>query len=74
MPTEQILGRPSVLVADEEDSRLTMKRFEARRGEIYTAVEVQRIVVVDDPEVVAEIHEWKRRFDGVIRGGQSDGG
>ncbi len=51
-----------------------MKRFEARRGEIYTAVEVQRIVVVDDPEVVAEIHEWKRRFDGVIRGGQSDGG
>ena len=55
------------LVADEEDANGAMEYFGARRGEIYTAAEVQRIVVVNDPAVVAEIHEWKRRFNGTIR-------
>jgi len=55
------------LVADEADARLTMERFAARRGEIYTAAEARRIVTVNDKSVVAEIHEWKRRFDGTVR-------
>jgi hypothetical protein len=55
------------LVADDEDARRAMERFGARRGEIYTAAEARRIIAVKDPTVVAEIHDWKRRFDGVVR-------
>jgi hypothetical protein len=55
------------LVADETDARLAVERLGARRGEIYTAAEARRIVAVKDPSVVAEIHDWKRRFDGVVR-------
>jgi site-specific recombinase XerC len=55
------------LVADEVDARHAMERFGARRGEIYTAEEARRIIAVNDPAVVAEIHDWKRRFDGVVR-------
>jgi hypothetical protein len=54
------------LVADEGDARLACERLGARRGEIYTAAEVRRIVAVDNPSAVAEIHDWKRRFDAVI--------
>lgn len=55
------------LVADDADARRVMERLGARRGEIYTASEAQRIVAVGDPKVVAEIHDWKQRFDGVVR-------
>jgi hypothetical protein len=55
------------LVLDEDDAQQAMKRFGASRGEIYTVVEARRIVAVNDPVTVAEIHEWKRRFDGVVR-------
>jgi hypothetical protein len=55
------------LVADEEDAHLAIERFGARRGEIYSAAEARRIVAVKDPAIVAEIHDWKRRFDGVVR-------
>lgn len=55
------------LVPDEEDARRAMERFGARRGETYTAAEARRIIAVKDPAVVAEIHDWKRRFDGVVR-------
>jgi hypothetical protein len=55
------------LVADEADARQAMGCFGARRGEIYTASEARRIVAVRDPAVVAEIHDWKQRFDGVVR-------
>jgi len=55
------------LVADEEDAHLTMERYCPPRGEIYTASELRTIVAVGDPAVVAEIHEYKRRFDGRIR-------
>jgi hypothetical protein len=55
------------LVTDEEDARLVMERFGAGRGEIYTVAEAQRIVGVNDPAMVAEIHEWKRRFEGAVR-------
>ena len=55
------------LVADEADGCQAMERLGAGRGEIYTAAEARRIAVVKDPEIVAEIHEWKQRFDGVVR-------
>lgn len=51
------------LVADEEGARLAVERLGARRGEVYTAAEARRIVAVNDPAVVVEIHEWKRKFD-----------
>ena len=54
------------LVADEGDARLACERLAARRGEIYTAAEARRIIAIDDPSAVAEIHDFKRRFDGLI--------
>ncbi len=58
------------LVADEDDPRRTITRFGAQRGEIYTAAEARRIIAVNDPAAVAEIHDWKRQFDGKIGGHQ----
>ena len=60
------LGR-LFLVADEADARAAIDRLGARRGEVYTAAEVRRIVAVNDPAVVAEIHDWKRQFNGALR-------
>jgi hypothetical protein len=60
------------LVADDEDARRLMDGFGAQRGEVYTAAEARRIVTVDDPPVVAEIHAWKRQFDGVVREVEGD--
>lgn len=54
------------LVADDEDVTAVTERYGARRGEVYTAGEMRRIVAVNDPKVVAEIHEWKRRFNGKV--------
>ena len=51
------------LVADEADA---LKLGEPR-GTIYTASEARRICAVGDTKLVAEIHDWKRRFDGIIR-------
>jgi hypothetical protein len=61
------------LVADDEDARGEMERFGARRGEIYTAAEARRIIAVKDPAIVAEIHDWKQRFDGLVREFRSGG-
>jgi hypothetical protein len=54
------------LVADEGDARTASERLGARRGEIYTAAEARRIIAVGDPSTVAEIHDFKRRLDGLI--------
>jgi hypothetical protein len=51
------------IVADEEDAR----RLGAPRGMVYTAAEMRRIVRINDPSVVREIHEWKHKFNGVVR-------
>lgn len=55
------------LVADEADARRAVERLGAHRGETYTAAEARRIIAVKDPAVVGEIHDWKRRFEGVVR-------
>lgn len=57
------LGEKFWLVADEADAA----RLGEPRGAVYTAVEARRVVRVGDPAAVAEIHAWKRRFEGVIR-------
>jgi len=57
------LGERFWLVADEADAA----RLGEPRGTIYTAAEARRVVRVSDPAIVAEIHAWKRQFDGVIR-------
>jgi hypothetical protein len=56
------LGERLWLVEDEEDAALAGER----RGSIYTAHEVSCLVRVGDPETVAEIHRWKRQFDGIV--------
>ena len=57
------LGERFWLVADEEDAA----KLGEPRGTVYTAPEARRVIQIGDPATVAEIHEWKRRFDGVIR-------
>lgn len=60
------------IVADEQDAA-TLKK---PRGQVYTAAEARRVIAVNDPEAVAEIHKWKRQFGGVVRefrdGGHSE--
>ena len=51
------------LVADEADAQ----RLGESRGSVYTASEVRMVIGISDPETVAEIHRWKRTFDGIIR-------
>ena len=48
------------LVADEEDAA----KLGEPRGTVYTTPEAERIIAIKDPDVVAEIHDWKCRFDG----------
>lgn len=50
------------LVADEEDAAELVRQGE-RRGSIYSAAEIRAVAVVDDPEVVRDVHRLKRTFD-----------
>jgi len=54
------------LVADEDDARQAFERFGAVPWDIYTVAEGWRVIAVNDPTVVAEIHEWKREFNAVL--------
>jgi hypothetical protein len=56
------LGERFWLVADEADAA----RLGEPRGTIYTAAEARRVVQIGDPATVAEVHAWKREFDGVV--------
>jgi hypothetical protein len=51
------------IVADEDDAR----RLGEPRGTVYTAAEMRRVVQIEDPAAVLEIHEWKRTFNGRVR-------
>ena len=55
------------LVADEADARRLM-RESVRRGEIYTSREIHHVITIADPRIVAEVHAWKREFDGALQG------
>ena len=54
------------IVADEADAA----KLGEPRGSVYTAAEVRCIVQVVDPNVVAEVHRWKREFNATVRGWQ----
>jgi hypothetical protein len=51
------------LVAGDDEVRLAIERLGARRGQIYAAEEALRIIAVNDPCVVREIHALKRELD-----------
>ncbi len=56
------------IVADEEDAKL----LEQEQGCVYTAEEVRHVIRIKDPEIVQEIHRWKRKFNARISGVQRD--
>jgi hypothetical protein len=56
-------GERLFIVADEADAA----KLGEPRGTLYTSAEVRRIIQVADPDVVAEVHRWKRQFNGTIR-------
>lgn len=58
-----LAGERLFIVADEEDAA----KLGEPRGLIYTAAEVRKIISIRNPEVVAEIHRWKRAFIGRLR-------
>src|SRR4051812_25852012 len=51
------------IVADEED----VAKLGEPRGTVYTAAEARCVIQIGDPATVAEIHDWKRRFEATIR-------
>jgi len=53
-------GESFWLVADETDAA----RLSEPRGRVFTAAEARLMVRIADPAIVAEVREWKRRFDG----------
>ena len=57
-----LLGEVLWLVADDED----VQRLGEPRGSVYTAVEARLVCRITDPKVVAQVHAYKRRFDGVV--------
>lgn len=59
-----INGEGFWLVADEQDAN----RLSEPRGAVYTAAEARHLVTVADPEIVKEIHAWKRATDAVVAG------
>jgi hypothetical protein len=54
------------LVADDADAQIVMERYGVQRGSIYTAGEIRHIISMNDPDVVAEIHNWKRTMNARI--------
>src|SRR5437764_9118162 len=75
MPLEEVLKRQPLelwsdssgerfwLVADEDDATL----LGTPRGTIYTAAEAHLVVQMADPDIVAEVHRWKRQFNARLR-------
>jgi hypothetical protein len=55
------------IVADEDDAH----RLGEERGTVYTADEMRLVVQITDPGIVHEIHEWKRTFNGRLRGSRA---
>ncbi len=50
------------LVADEADAA----KLGEPRGTVYTAAEARHVVTIADPGTGAEVHRWKRAFDGRV--------
>jgi hypothetical protein len=60
-------GESLFLVADEDDAA----RLAEPRGQTYTIAEATLLARIEDPEVIAEIHAWKRTHNGILREGRA---
>ena len=59
-------GNRFFLVADEEDALEAMKRFGARRGEVWTRSELELVARFQDQAIRNEIAAIKRETDGSL--------
>jgi hypothetical protein len=59
-------GGRVLIVADEGDAQDAMQRFGARRGEIWTAVEIELVGRFADPAIRDEVMVFKRQIDGCL--------
>jgi hypothetical protein len=59
-------GHRFFIVADEEDVQEAMRRFSARRGEVWTPAEIELVGRIVDQHVRDEIAGFKRQFDGSL--------
>ena len=57
-----LVGENLWIVADQEDADRLIEQGE-RRGAIYTRAESRLVTRIDDPEVVKQVHEFKREFN-----------
>ncbi len=57
-----LVGENLWIVADEEDAERLIEQGE-RRGAIYTRAESRLVARIDDPEIVTQVHAFKREFN-----------
>src|SRR5262249_39128865 len=57
------------IVADEEDAQEAMRRFSARRGEVWTPGEIELVSRIEDPAIRNEIAAFKCKLDGALSQG-----
>lgn len=54
------------IVADEEDAREVVRRFGARRGEVWTPSEIELVARIEDQAIREELAGFKRTLNGSI--------
>ena len=57
-----LVGENLWIVADDEDAERLIEQGE-RRGAIYTRAESQLVTRIKDPEIVKQVHAFKREFN-----------
>jgi len=57
-----LVGENLWIVADQEDADRLVEQGE-RRGAIYTRAESRLVTRIDDPEIVKQVHAFKREFN-----------
>jgi hypothetical protein len=60
-------GSRFFIVADEQDAQETIRRFGARRGEVWIPAEIELVARFKDQSARDEIAAFKRQMDGVLR-------
>ncbi len=56
------MGENLWIVADDEDAERLIEQGE-RRGAIYTRAESRLVTRIKDPEIVKQVHAFKREFN-----------
>jgi hypothetical protein len=65
------------IVADEADAREVIRRFGARRGEVWIPAEIELVGRIEDQAIRDEVADFKRQIDGRLSlgdGGEADAG